>query len=149
MKQQLIQYSFLCSSKEKDEKKGRPGKACILVHWLFFGNFRTHPPMAGSHSLKFCSSNQPLTRGFSGDYVYIKSACLPSTALTLMPCEGHTANARKRSQTPSVLCVSVSRRTEQDKAVCRAEWLFLFPYLFQIWSRPLDAKHSVKIISPP
>jgi len=66
MKQQLIQYSFLCSSKEKDEKKGRPGKAFILVHWLFFGNFRTHPPTAGSHSLQFFSSKQPLTRGFSG-----------------------------------------------------------------------------------
>jgi len=45
-----------------------------------------------------------------------------------MPCETVNANARKCSETLCVLCISVSRPVEQEKAFCRAKGFFFFPY---------------------
>ena len=93
-----IHYPFLCSSKEKDEKKGRPGKAFFLAHWPCFGNFRTRLPAAGSHRLKFfflnTAAHSGLFRGLCLHQIGVVTINRPYT----MPCEEMTSNARKRSR---------------------------------------------------
>ena len=60
-----------------------------------------------------------------------------------MPCETPNANARKCSETLCVLCLSVSRRVEQEKAFCRAKG-FSFFHIFLLALKVSEAPHGVK-----
>jgi hypothetical protein len=80
--------------------------------------------------MNFLFREMPCSNGdSSGDSFWLNRVCGIDRPYK-MPREAMAANARKRSETQSGLCVSVNRRDEQEKAFCRAKGSFFFSLFF-------------------
>ena len=110
--------SFLCLPKETNQRKGTPGVIVFRSHGAISREFQTpHPNRRMKFRFGKCLVRPAISHGMGEVERHYK-----------MPCETLNANARKCSQTLCVLCISVSRRVEQEKAFCRAKSFFFFPY---------------------
>ena len=132
-----IFFSLLVQRKGRKERT--PRKSLYPRSLTVFREFQNSPACGGlTHpAILFLktAAHSGLFRGYYRDRIFTTQWFNQHRPLLHNALRGDDCERPETQQTYSVLCVSVSGWTEQDKALCRAERLFLFPYFLWAWQR--------------